>query len=208
MRLAVLGAGGRTGRLAVAEALRREHDVVAVLRDPGRLDLRAPRLEVRAADATDEAALTDALRGVDAVVSAIGRPSTSGSRRPVFAPAAQATLAAMRANGAGRLSVISAQGVGEESDDGLALPLRLMRRLLGATIDDMRAMERLIAESDLQWTIVRAGGLTGRPKGRYVVAPGNALRGHGRTRRADLAEALVLAVTEDRWPRQAVVVAS
>jgi hypothetical protein len=44
--------------------------------------------------------------------------------------------------------------------------------------------------------------------GLHVVKPGNALKGHGRTRRADLAEALVLAVTEDRWPRQALVVAT
>jgi hypothetical protein len=114
----------------------------------------------------------------------------------------------MREAGAGRLSVNSAQGVGDEPDDGLALPLRLMRRLLGSAIDDMREMEQLVKASNVQWTIARAGGLTNQPKGPHIVEPGNALKGHGRTRRADLAETLVLAVTEDRWPRQAVVVAT
>lgn len=208
MKIAVLGANGKTGRLVVAEALERGYDVVAAVRDPSRMDMNHANLRVARADATDEVALTEALQGIDAVVSTLGRSSQGGPRRPVFAPAMRATLAAMHATGAGRLSVVSAQGTGEEPDDGLTLPLRLMRRLLGSAIDDMGEMERLVKASDVQWTIMRPGGLTNQPKGDYVVRPGNALKGHGRTRRADLAEALVLAVTEDRWPRQAVVVAT
>ena len=208
MEIAVLGANGKTGRLVVAEALERGNSVVAVVRDPSRVEIEHARLHVARADATDEVALTGALVGVDAVVSTLGRSSQGGPRRPVFAPAMRATLEAMRATGAGRLSVISAQGVGEEPDDGLALPLRLMRRLVGSAIDDMREMEQLVKASNVQWTIARAGGLTNQPKGPHIVEPGNALKGHGRTRRADLAETLVLAVTDDRWPRQAVVVAT
>jgi uncharacterized protein YbjT (DUF2867 family) len=208
MNIAVLGANGKTGRLVVTEALERSHSVVAVVRKPSRVEIEHARLRVVRADATDEIALTEALAGVDAVISTLGRSTQRGPRRPVFAPAMRATLEAMRATGAGRLSVISAQGVGEEPDDGLALPLRLMRRLLGSAIDDMREMERMVKASHGQWTIARAGGLTNQAKGPHLVEPGNALKGHGRTRRADLAETLVLAVTEDRWPRQAVVVAT
>ena len=208
MKIAVLGANGKTGRLVVAEALERSHSVVAVVRDPARVEIEHARLRVARADATDEVALMEAVAGADAVISTLGRSTQGGPRRPVFAPAMRATLAAMRATGAGRLSVISAQGVGEEPDDGLALPLRLMRRLLGSAIDDMGEMEQLVKASDVQWTIARAGGLTNQPKGPHLVESGNALKGHGRTRRADLAETLVLAVTEDRWPRQAVVVAT
>ena len=208
MRIAVLGANGKTGRLVVAEALQRSHAVVAVVRDPARVEVEHVRLHVAHADATDEVALTEALVGVDAVISTLGRSTQGGPRRPVFAAAMRATLAAMQTAEAGRLSVISAQGVGEEPDDGLALPLRLMRRLLGSAIDDMREMEQLVKASDVQWTIARAGGLTDQPKGPHMVEPGNALKGHGRTRRADLAETLVLAVADDRWPRQAVVVAT
>jgi uncharacterized protein YbjT (DUF2867 family) len=184
MKIAVLGANGKAGRLVAAEALERGHAVVAVVRDPARVEVEHARLHVARADATDEVALTEAVAGVDAVISTLGRSSQGGPRRPVFAPAVRATLAAIRATGAGRLSVISAQGVGEEPDDGLALPLRLMRRLLGPAIDDMREMERLVKASDVQWTIARAGGLTNQPKGPHMVESGNALKGHGRTGRA------------------------
>ena len=158
MKVAVLGANGKTGRLAVGEALSRGHEVVAVVRDPGCVEVRDERLEVRQADATDEAALTEALRDVGAVISTLGRSSRGGPKGPVFAPAMRATVAAMDAVGAERLSVISAQGVGEEPDDGLALPLRIMRRMLGPAIGDMLEMERLVKASELQWTIARPGG--------------------------------------------------
>jgi putative NADH-flavin reductase len=208
VKIAVIGANGKTGRLVVGEALARGHEVIAVVRDPAGVRLKHERLQVARADARDAVALTQALVGAEAVVSTLGRSSQGKPLAPVFAAAMQATLAAIEANGAQRLSVISAQGVGEESDEGLGLTLRLMRRLLGKAIDDMREMERLVKASDLEWTIARAGGLTNQPKGHYLVELGNALKGHGRTRRADLAEVLVLAVTEERWPRQAVVVAS
>ena len=54
----------------------------------------------------------------------------------------------------------------------------------------------------------RARRLANQPPSPHLVEPGDALKGHGRTRRADLAETLVLAVTQDRWPRQAAVVAA
>jgi len=208
VKIAVLGANGKTGRLVVAEALARGHEVIAVARDPSRVVTHHERLEVAQADALDQAALMRAFAGTEAVVSTLGRSSQGKPIQPIFAAAMRATLASMEATGTSRLSVISAQGVGEESDAGLTLPLRVMRRLLGKAIDDMREMERLVKSSDALWTIARAGGLTDQPKGGYIVAPGNAIKGHGRTRRADLAEVLVLAVTEERWPQQAVVVAN
>jgi putative NADH-flavin reductase len=207
MRIAVVGANGKTGRLVVAEALGRGHEVTAVVRDPAPVEPRE-RLGVAVADARDEDALALALAGSEAIVSTLGRSSRGKAMQPVFATAMRATLAAMRTVGATRLAVISAQGVGAESDAGLAISLRVMRALLGTAIEDMREMERLVMASDVSWTIARPGGLSDKPKGKYDVVPGNALKGRARTRRADLAEALVLAVTEHRWPRQAVVVAS
>lgn len=208
MKIAVLGANGKTGRLAVEEALRRGHQVVAAVRNPARVAAEDERLTVARADAFDESSLEKAFAGVDAVISTLGRSTQKGPNKPVFAAAMRNTLSAMKSNDVHRLSVISAQGVSEESDAGLAPMLRVLRFMLGSAIDDMREMEHLVKASETVWTIVRPGGLNNQPKGQYVVSPGNALKGHGRTRRADLAEVLVLAVTEEPWPGQAVVVAS
>ena len=151
------------------------------------------------------------------MISASGPSRKGGSRKggskqrykgPFYAPAARVALDAMAARGVKRLAVISSQGVGEEPLQGLALPLRAFRLVVGRVMDDMRQMELLIEASDTEWTITRPGGLTSKPKGGYIVCPGNSLRGHGSTPRADLAEVLVLAVTEERWLRQTVIVAA
>jgi uncharacterized protein YbjT (DUF2867 family) len=212
MRIVVIGANGATGRLAVFEGLARGHEMVAFVRDSAQVTLTDPHLTVAQGDAFDPATVVAALEGADAVISAIGRSRTKGAKQrdkgPFYAPAMRVILDGMAARGVGRLAVVSSQGVGDEPLEGLALPLRAFRLVVGRVMDDMRAMERLVEASDTEWTITRPGGLTGKPKGDYVVQPGNSLRGHGSTPRADLAEALVLAVTEQRWLRQAVVVAA
>jgi len=212
MRIVVIGANGATGRLAVFEGLRRGHEMVAFVRDAAQVTLTDPHLTVAQGDAFDPATVVAALEGADAVISAIGRTRKGGSKErdkgPFYAPAMRVILDGMAARGVGHLAVISSQGVGDEPLQGLALPLRVFRLVVGRVMDDMREMERLVEASDTEWTITRPGGLTGKPKGDYVVQPGNSLRGHGSTPRADLAETLVLAVTEGRWLRQAVVVAA
>ena len=212
MRIVVIGANGATGRLAVFEGLARGHEVVAFVRDAAQVTLTDPHLTVAQGDALDPATVVAALEGADAVISAIGRSRKGGSKErdkgPFYAPAMRVILDGMAARGVGHLAVISSQGVGDEPLQGLALPLRAFRLVVGRVMDDMREMERLVEASDTEWTITRPGGLTSKPKGEYVVRPGNSLRGHGSTPRADLAEALVLAVTEGRWLRQAVIVAA
>ena len=212
MRIVVIGANGATGRLAVFEGLARGHEMAAFVRDSAQVTLADPHLTVAQGDAFDPVTVAAALEGADAVISAIGRSRKGGSKRrdkgPFYAPATRVILDGMAARGVGRLAVISSQGVGDEPLQGLALPLRAFRLVVGRVMKDMREMELLVEASDTEWSITRPGGLTGKSKGEYVVLPGNSLRGHGSTPRADLAEALVLAVTEARWPRQAVVVAA
>ncbi|MGF1753812.1 NAD(P)-dependent oxidoreductase [Vibrio makurazakiensis] len=71
MKIAVLGASGWIGNHIAIEAKSRGHEVVAVVRDPSRLELTD--VEVRTVDLQDEEAnLTDALANVDAVIASIG----------------------------------------------------------------------------------------------------------------------------------------
>ena len=79
--LAVLGASGYTGRLVVAECVRRGHRPVVIGRDHDRVEaalagerrnLDAEVAEIRTADVTDGRALRDALEGVDLVLTTVG----------------------------------------------------------------------------------------------------------------------------------------
>jgi uncharacterized protein YbjT (DUF2867 family) len=206
MLITVFGAGGQTGQLVVAELLEKGHSVRAFLRDPSKLAISDSRLELVTGDARDAAAVDAAVQGADAVISTLG--ASRKDKEPVFAAGTKNIIAAMRAHDCRPISVLSAQGAGTESDSELSFMLRVLRRLLRDTIVNMREMEEALKTCDLDWTIIRPGGMNNEPLGRYDIVEANAIRGGGRTRRADLADALVLAVTEHKWPRQAVSIAS
>ncbi|GAA1724649.1 SDR family oxidoreductase [Aeromicrobium alkaliterrae] len=75
MTIAVTGATGQLGRRIVAQLLERvpASEVVAVVRDEAKAaDLTAQGVQVRVADYTDVAALTDAFAGVEKVVLVSG----------------------------------------------------------------------------------------------------------------------------------------
>ncbi len=70
-RIVVYGAGGRAGRRAVAEARRRGHEVVAVVRDPeAHAGVAGAGVRLVAGDATDPEAVAATAAGCTAAVSA------------------------------------------------------------------------------------------------------------------------------------------
>jgi FlaA1/EpsC-like NDP-sugar epimerase len=72
MRLLVIGATGGTGRELVQQALAHGHQVTAFVRDPARLQIEHANLRVAKGDVLDYATVEAAMRGQDAVVSALG----------------------------------------------------------------------------------------------------------------------------------------
>ncbi|QVM90404.1 NAD(P)-dependent oxidoreductase [Pseudomonas entomophila] len=68
-KIAIIGATGRAGSQLLEEARRRGHEVVAIARDPSKLQGREG-VTVKALDAKDSAALQAAASGCDAVLSA------------------------------------------------------------------------------------------------------------------------------------------
>src|SRR5688500_17820282 len=73
MKIALIGATGFVGSAVLAEALQRDHQVTALVRDPLKLAAR-PQLQVVRVDATDATAVADAAAGHDALVSAYNGP--------------------------------------------------------------------------------------------------------------------------------------
>ena len=109
MKITVFGATGGIGTEVVRQALAGGHEVVAVVRDPARLAVPAGAgLGVVTADVMDPAEIGPAIKGADAVVSALGpRP---GGPVTVLADSARSILAALGQTGVGRLVVVSASG--------------------------------------------------------------------------------------------------
>jgi uncharacterized protein len=82
MKLLVLGASGRTGLQAVKRALEKGHEVTAFVRNAKSFSLIHPRLTVIQGDAMGQESVSNAVKGQDAVLSALS--ATENSHRMVF----------------------------------------------------------------------------------------------------------------------------
>jgi len=201
MNLVVFGATGPTGRRVVSQALGSGHHVTAVTRKPSEYPVTSPRLRIAGADVIDQDAVDRAVAGSQAVISTYGVPY---SRSPisVYSDGIANIIRAMALHDVNRLVCVSSTTVATEDAPGESLLWRkaigpFLRNVVGRTLyDDMQRMEEIVQRSDLDWTIVRPGGLfnVDEPTDDYEVAPE---RLSGRvTSRADLADTLIKEATE------------
>ncbi|MEB3165627.1 MAG: SDR family oxidoreductase [Cyanobacteriota bacterium] len=151
-RIAVSGASGRTGWRIVEEACRRGLQVTALVRPASTLPPALAEADVVRLELADEPALTEALRGCDALVIATGaRPSIDllGPLK-VDALAVRPQIAAAKAAGVERVVLVTSLCSGRWLHPLNLFGLILVWKGLG---------ERWLAESGLRWTVVRPGGL-------------------------------------------------
>ena len=202
MRVLVVGATGRTGRLLARGALERGHDVTALVRAPERLGDLAGRVRVVAGDVLDGGVVSDAVDGQDAVLIALG-VAAKKKDPAVSALGTLNVIRSMQRYGVRRLIVLSAGGTQQGPDPNLPWVYeRVVKPLfLKHAYADLRRMEKSVRQSELDWTIVRAsGGLVDGPaRGDYRVEPGYSLPGGRRIARADVAEFMLdqLVLTDD-----------
>jgi putative NADH-flavin reductase len=104
MKIVLFGATGNVGRRVAAEALRRGHEVVGVVRDPAAVASPDPRVRMVKGDATNAESVAGTVRGADAVVSAISpRPNARGLPAPSLGANSRALIAGLRAAGVRRV---------------------------------------------------------------------------------------------------------
>jgi putative NADH-flavin reductase len=177
MKLFVIGATGRTGEEIVQQALARDHHVTAFVRSPGTVTLRREGLRVLKGNVMDESQLSEAMQNHDAVVSALGP-------REVFKPSSllhESALAATRAmhrSGVRRLVVLSAAA------HFPGIPNRIVSFILRNHMRDSLAMEKVVQDSGLDWTIARPPRLTQEQHATYRSREGAAPRGFSLSRKA------------------------
>ncbi|WP_067975313.1 NAD(P)-dependent oxidoreductase [Nocardiopsis trehalosi] len=197
MRITVFGATGRTGGLVVDRALESGHDVTAVVRDPARLrQADRPGLTTVTADALDPRAITEAVAGRDAVVSALGPNGRAATT--VCADGAHAIATVMRTAGTRRLVVVTASGHVVDDGDGpfTRLVKPLLRRYLRAGFADFARAEAAVRASGLDWTLMRPPRLTGAGPRPYRTALDRNVRGGVTIGRTDLAHAVLAALAD------------
>ena len=159
MKIVILGATGGTGRLIVRDALEKGHSVVALVRSKAR-DSDLSGADIIEVNVCDEATLTYALNGCDAVVSSLGT-GMGFHEVSLLTVATRALITAMTRTGVRRLVCVSALGVGDSHGHGGFVFDRLLQPLLlRHAYKDKEGQEAAIRASSLDWVILRPAKLT------------------------------------------------
>jgi uncharacterized protein YbjT (DUF2867 family) len=184
----VSGASGKTGWRVVQEAIGRGLAVRALLRPGSAVPEGLEGAEIVRLELSDAAALDQALRGCEALVIATGaRPSVDllGPMK-VDALAIRSQVEACRSAGVNRVVLVSSLCAGK-----LLHPLNLF----GLILVWKGLGERALAESGLEWTVVRPGGLKESEAG--IEREGIVFSGPGGQEEGSLARRLVARVCLD-----------
>ena len=207
MRILIVGATGRTGRLLLARALKQRHQVTALVRDPSRLPFVHDLLTVVVGDVRQPETIAPAMAEQDAVISMLSQPTAS--RVTIFSEGTQALADAAEAAGVRRFVTVSASPVGVDPQRlPLAVRVALLLPHLNVAYEDMERMEADLTSRDgLDWTIVRPAVLADGPGGNFRIEVGDLVPGGVTTSRVDLALLLLQVVETDAFIQERVAIA-
>lgn len=160
MKIVVFGANGKTGSQIVKQALGNGDNVIAYIRTPGSLNIDHPNLKVFVGNLNENLKLRDAISGADACISAIG-VGTLTRHAPDVIAGIDNILTIMEHERVHRFIYLSSIGAGE-SRYQIPQPTRFFvtKLILRVPLADHNANEQRIANSNLEWIIVRPGSLT------------------------------------------------
>lgn len=167
MKIAVIGADGRSGRVFTEMALEAGHAVAAGVHSHNPFEAQ-PNLTVQECDATNLTQVTALLQDCDAVVSLIGHTKHSTSN--VHTEAIETVITAMQTLGLKRIVSLTGTGV-RMPRDKITLADRLseigIRIIDNARVVDGKNHADLLTKSGLDWTIIRVSKLQGSHLGKF-----------------------------------------
>tara|TARA_B110001452_G_C15211855_1_gene420312 strand:+ start:120 stop:950 length:831 start_codon:yes stop_codon:yes gene_type:complete len=222
--IAVFGASGGTGSEAVLQALERGEDVTCLVRD--RAKLKSPRsaggftegspftsdkLTVTQGSVTKAGDVNAVFEGNDVtgVVVALGG-KTKDVGATMLEDGTANIIAACKANGVKRISVVTTIGAGDSMEQAPWAFRLLMMTVMSSIMADKNKQEEKVmsAGADLEYCIVRPGGLKSDPPTGIVTAGKD--QEAGAIARADVAAFCLDAVIEEdfKFLNQAVSISS
>ena len=205
--VALFGATGPTGRHIIDEALKQGYNLSVYTRDAKKLASFAGRVEVVVGDLQDHSAIATCVQGADAVISALGPNSFKSQGDKPIMHGLTNIIAAMKHAGVRRLIQVSTAAY-RDPKDGFAFKPHafalLFKVIARKGYEDIKATGELVANSDLDWTLVRIPNLKDGPAdGRVDVSWYGKTKLGTKLSRGNLAKFLVDQVTDQKFVRAA-----
>ena len=170
MKVTLFGATGKTGPSLISEGLRRGFEITVVAR--ARSSFENADVRVVKGDLHDTRVLRDAIRGSEAVLSALGPATLPHPKHRPITRAMESIMAAMTQERITRLIAVST-GTAVDPGDGLDLRIRLpallIKYAMPSVYHDIVGFAQAIRHSTLEWTMAdsRRQSATRRWSGRW-----------------------------------------
>lgn len=209
MKIALIGATGLVGSAVLEELITRHHEVAAITRHADKVP-EGEGVTALSIDAKDTAALAEAIRGYDAVISAYNPGWTNPEYRKDFYDASNSIVAATKQIGINRLLIVGGAGSlwmnGAQLVDGPEFP-EMFRAAAGAVRDYLNELKK---EQELDWVFLSPAiefGPTGgtERKGTYRTGteePVFDAENRSRISAADMAIAIVDEIETPKYHKQ------
>ena len=211
LNILVIGANGGIGKQTVEIALKAGHKVTALLRNPANLAISHSNLEIIKGDVMYPDTFEDHLENKDVIISGLGVNAAS-KPTTLYSQGNKNLLDAMKKKGVHRAFFISASAI--EISPVLPFYVRfaekyIVQKLLRHMYDDLRIMERMVKESDIDWTIMRPPRLINKPvTGNYRFAINSFLKYCLSISRADLAHFMISNINNEATYKTTIEIAS
>ena len=157
--IALLGATGMVGGFILREALAQGYQVRALARTPQKLDPFKDRISIVKGDARDVSAIAALLRGGDVVISALGPVKADGDAARMLSTTATGHIIALMPEHDIKRYIVVSGGAVELPGDDRNLTGWLMQKMaaitLHDTLADKQAEYHILADSSVEWTLVR-----------------------------------------------------
>lgn len=163
MKILILGATGMVGKVLTRAAITKGYKVTTLVRNPQKLENLRSNVTVIEGEYFDRETISNAIDGVDAVLTTIGPPMKRTPNANEYTDAMQSLISAMQDNSVKRIVAIGGAGL-RLGQEPIAFGRSMMRRMLillsGANYLDKEKEHNTLFFSDLDWTIVRPPQIT------------------------------------------------
>ncbi|KAL0582193.1 hypothetical protein ABG067_008007 [Albugo candida] len=170
MKLFIFGGTSPTGQEMIKKALAQNHTVVAYVRSPQKLDQDiASKITVVQGELTDEAAILQALEGVDAVLSCLGPRIIGNPKGLPITNGYKLIVKCMEQKGVKRIIATATPSFADKENDKSAMfssfLVGMIKTFVPQAYSEMNGIGETLTNSDLDWTIVRLYILTNGKEG-------------------------------------------
>ncbi len=153
MKIIVFGGTGRVGRVILDRALSDGHIVTIYVGNVSKLTVRRENLKIHQGDVFNSHAVRDAIRGQDAIMSALG-PDNSGSVNDTLAVAMKNIINGAKEVNVGKIVVIANSGILQLSPRELRLDSPNYPQYLKKSSREFLDAFEILKTSELDWVVV------------------------------------------------------